>query len=49
MVVYYMAETASMAQAILSTPHPLDTALVVDLYAQTMGNPLSFVQFHQPS
>jgi predicted ATPase len=34
-----LAETADMAQAILSTQHSLDAALVADLYALTEGNP----------
>jgi DNA-binding CsgD family transcriptional regulator len=34
-----LAETTDMAQAILSTPHPLNATLVADLYALTEGNP----------
>ena len=34
-----LAETADMAQAILSASYPLDAALVADLYALTEGNP----------
>ncbi|HEY7022315.1 MAG TPA: AAA family ATPase [Ktedonobacterales bacterium] len=34
-----LAETADMAQAILAASHPLNAALVADLYALTEGNP----------